>query len=183
MYVPGTEGLTAPWTVGWIAPSTVSVQVAPASEYELPTDMDTVDWPMRVRVGGVVSDTVVSDTLMVLLTDTALLPAPSEQEYVRVYVPGTEGLTAPWTVGWTAPSTVSVQVAPASEYELPTDMDTVDWPMRVRVGGVVSDTVVSDTLMVLLTDTALLPAPSEQEYVRVYVPGTEGLTVCRGLRV
>ena len=69
-----------------------------------------VDWPLRVRVGGVLSDTVT-----VRLTDVAWLPALSEQEYVSVYVPGIEDLTAPCTVGCIVPSTVSLQVAPASE--------------------------------------------------------------------
>ena len=66
-----------------------------------------------------------STTLTVLVTGAAALPAESDTLYVMVYEPMELVSTVPLETTTKFSSRLSVAIAPASEYELPTSNDTV----------------------------------------------------------
>lgn len=92
-------------------PSTLSVRLAHVSAYTLPCAIVIVPLPFSVTTGAVWS---VTCTILVTVFD--ILPALSVYLYVSVYTPTVHVCTVPLVAGLIvpAPSTLSVQSAPAS---------------------------------------------------------------------
>ena len=120
-----------------MSPSILSVAVAPGSAKVSPTVRLMVEEPVKVIVGGVVSGSGLTITVLVVETE---LPAASETEYLVVYVPSVDVSTVPEEVikEVMSPSILSVAVAPGSAKVSPTVRLMVEGLDKVIVGGVVS---------------------------------------------
>ena len=159
VYSPNIDVVTVPELVT-VSPLSA---VAPASVYVLPSSTVAGLSPLRLITGS-----VVSVTFTVLVTSEAALPEASVTEYVIVYSPNIDVVTVPELV------TVSPlsAVAPASVYVLPSSTVAGLSPLRLITGS-----VVSVTFTVLVTSEAALPEASVTEYVIVYSPNIDVVTV------
>ena len=102
---------------------------------------------------------VVSTTLTVLVAVPELLEA-SVEVYVNVYEPTVSVSTVPDVETVTDPDK-SVAVAPASVYVPPNSTDTVELPVTLTTGAVVS------TTLTVLVAVPVFPALSVAVYVMV----------------
>ena len=120
-----------------MSPSILSVAVAPGSAKVSPTVRLMVEEPVKVIVGGVVSGSGLTITVLIVETE---LPAASVTEYSMVYVPSVDVSTVPEEVieEVMPPSILSSAIAPGSAKVSPTVRLMVEEPDKVIVGGVVS---------------------------------------------
>ena len=141
-------------------PSTLSVQVAPASAYVVPVFTLAGLSPVIAITGFVVSGVGEtggggSETVTVLLA-VALFPVVSVQVYVTVYAPTVFVSTLEASESAAkVPSILSIQVAPSSVYAVPLKTVTASSPVSAIVGAVVSCGVGEASVDIIFTVVAL----------------------------
>ena len=138
--------------------------------YDEPTSTVSVALPVNVITGA-----VPSTTFTVLVTCVAALPAASLTLYVTVYEPtvlASTGLTVTM-LAVKSPSTLSLAVAPASVYDVPTGCDTVAFPVNVITGpvmsivklGIVTLPALPDSSVTVIVSPLYKPPPKEANVI------------------